>query len=152
MNYPYRVIGALLVIGSCRTLLYTISRDPDIAIFVEMFDHIKKSMFKFFISYIWIFIGWVVAFHVTLGNFEQNQLVSNETLTNGTGVPQNSDSFSDIGSSAVKVLTMFTGELGFDATFAKHVQFKSGKGPFNNYVKRILTIFDHLPNPSKQIY
>ena len=70
MNYPYRVIGALLVIGSCRTLLYTISRDPDIAIFVEMFDHIKKSMFKFFISYIWIFIGWVVAFHVTLGTIQ----------------------------------------------------------------------------------
>ena len=25
------------------------------------------------------------------------------------------------------------------------------KGPFNNYVNRILTIFDHLPTHSKQI-
>ena len=119
MNYPYRVIGALLVIGSCRTLLYTISRDPDIAIFVEMFDHIKKSIFKFFISYIWIFIGWIVAFHVTLGNFAPAQLENN--CPN-----ENSNSFYDIGSSVLKVLTMFTGELGFDATFAHHTRFTSG--------------------------
>ena len=26
------------------------------------------------------------------------------------------------------------------------------RGPFNNYVNRILTIFDHLPTPRKQNY
>jgi len=27
---------------------------------------------------------------------------------------------------------------------------RSSLGPFKNYVNRILTIFDHLPTPSKQ--
>ena len=116
------MIGAFLVIFSCRTLLYTISRDPDIAIFVEMKGYITKSIFKFFVSYIWIFIGWVVAFHVTLGNFTPASL---DNSTQATKTIE-AESFSDLGSSILKVLTMFTGELGFDATFAHHVQFTTG--------------------------
>ena len=117
------MIGAFLVIFSCRTLLYTIARDPDIAIFVEMKGYITKSIFKFFVSYIWIFIGWVVAFHVTLGNFTPASL-DNDTVEATKTIE--AESFSDLGSSILKVLTMFTGELGFDATFAHHVQFTTG--------------------------
>ena len=87
-----------------REIDHPINRDPDIAIFVEMFDNIKKSIWKFFISYIWLFVGWVVAFHITL---------QDET-----------NSFKDIGSSIVKVLTMFTGDMGFDTTFANATKFK----------------------------
>ena len=65
--YIHRIIGGLLAILSCRSLLYTIARNPDIAIFVEMVDSIKKSMFTLIISYASLFIGWIVAFHVLLG-------------------------------------------------------------------------------------
>ena len=123
------MIGAFLVIFSCRTLLYTIARDPDIAIFVEMKGYITKSIFKFFVSYIWIFIGWVVAFHVTLGNFTPASLNITATKT------IEAESFSDLGSSILKVLTMFTGELGFDATFAHHVQFTTGNFCYRSWVK-----------------
>jgi hypothetical protein len=99
----HRIIGAFLVLGSCRILMHTIARDPDIAIFVEMVEHIKKSIMKFFISYIWLFLGWVVTFHVTLGTDEDS-------------------AFRDLGSSVVKVLTMFTGELGFETTFKEQTR------------------------------
>ena len=33
-----------------------------------------------------------------------------------------------------------------------YIQKEQEKGPFNNYVNRILTIFDHLPTPSEQTY
>ena len=33
---------------------------------------------------------------------------------------------------------------------AKAAAKKCNKGPFNNYVNRILTFFDHPPTPSKQ--
>ena len=125
------MIGAFLVIFSCRTLLYTIARDPDIAIFVEMKGYITKSIFKFFVSYIWIFIGWVVAFHVTLGNFTPASLNITATKT------IEAESFSDLGSSILKVLTMFTGELGFDATFAHHVQFTTGNF-WNKYSRKLV--------------
>ena len=48
-------------------MMHTIARDPHIAIFVEMVTKIQAQLFKFLTSYIWIFVGWIVAFYITLG-------------------------------------------------------------------------------------
>lgn len=47
---------------------------------------------------LYITLGWVAAFHIVLGGVENS-------------------SFTDIGSAISKVLTMFSGELGFETTF-----------------------------------
>ena len=99
----HKALGVFIVLLSCRSFLHTIARDPELAIFVEMFDHVRKVIFKFFISYFSLFVGWVVAFHITMREYSR--------------------SFEDIGSSILKVLTMFTGELGFDNTFANSTNF-----------------------------
>lgn len=66
----HRIVTAFLVMASCRIMMHTIARDPDIAIFVEMVTKIQGQLFKFLISYIWIFAGWIVAFYITLGEHE----------------------------------------------------------------------------------
>lgn len=111
-----KTLGALMSLFSCKIMMHTIAREPDIAIFVEMMSTIQKSLIKFAIGFIWLFVGkfsqvfskncinisffkgWIVAFHIVLG-----------------GDPDSS--FQDIGSAISKVLTMFSGELGFESTF-----------------------------------
>lgn len=105
----HKAVSALMVLLSCRSLVFTIARDPNIAIFVEMFDDIKHSIGKIFLTYISFFLGWGVAFHVLLNDSEND--------------PQESASFDDIGSSMLKVLTMFTGDLGYENAFANNTQF-----------------------------
>lgn len=70
-----------------------------------MVTSIQNGFFKFFISYIWLFVGWVVAFHIALGEGERNE----------NGYP---NSFHDLGSATAKVMAMFTGELGFETAFS----------------------------------
>ena len=38
-------------------MMYTIARDPDIAIFVEMMSNIQKSLLKFGLGFVWLFVG-----------------------------------------------------------------------------------------------
>ena len=70
----HRIIAAFMVIISCRIMMHTFARNPDVAIVSEMVDHIRSSLLKFFFSYIFIFLGWIVAFHVTLGTVFENQV------------------------------------------------------------------------------
>ena len=72
----HRIIAAFMVIISCRIMMHTFARNPDVAIVSEMVDHIRSSLLKFFFSYIFIFLGWIVAFHVTLGTVFENQVKS----------------------------------------------------------------------------
>jgi len=37
--------------------MHTIAREPDIAIFVEMMSKIQKSLVKFGIGFVWLFVG-----------------------------------------------------------------------------------------------
>ena len=60
---------------------------------------------RFLLGYIWIFLGWTVAFYITLGDDEYNE--------NGYY-----NSFHDFGSATGKVMAMFTGELGFETAFS----------------------------------
>lgn len=113
-NDGHRAVSALMVLLSCRSLVFTIARDPSIAIFVEMFDDIKHSIGKIFLTYISFFIGWSVAFHVLLND-------------------DDSASFNDIGSSFLKVLTMFTGDLGFENAFANNTQFSQNFQRHNRF-------------------
>ena len=94
----HKVLCAILAWGSCRIMMHTIARDPDIAIFVEMVSQIQISLLKFFVSYIWLFVGWIIVFHILLGNSTES-------------------SFHDIGSATAKVLAMFSGEIGFETSF-----------------------------------
>ena len=72
----HRIIAAFMVIISCRIMMHTFARNPDVAIVSEMVDHIRSSLLKFFFSYIFIFLGWIVAFHVTLGTVFENFIKS----------------------------------------------------------------------------
>ena len=53
----HRYMGALMVLCSCKIMMYTIARDPDIAIFVEMMSNIQKSLLKFGLGFVWLFVG-----------------------------------------------------------------------------------------------
>ena len=102
----HKLIAAFLVLCACRITMHTIARDPDIAIFVEMVSNIQATLFKFLLGYIWLFVGWIIAFHVTLGDGSQ----LGETMFR--------NSFHDLGSATAKVMAMFTGELGFETAFS----------------------------------
>ncbi len=62
------------------------------------------------VSYVWLFVGWTVTFYVTMG--------ADEMTTS-----DHYNSFHDIGSATAKVLTMFTGELGFETAFTSATNF-----------------------------
>ena len=91
----HRYIAAWLVLICCHSMAYTMSRDSENAIFIEMMFKIMGNLWKFGISYIWLFIGWFAALHVTMG--------------------LESSSFRDISSAFSKTITMFTGDLGFES-------------------------------------
>ena len=76
-------------------MMYTMSRDPDNAIFVEMMFKITGNLMKFLTSYVWLFLGWFTAFHVVMGMCVNS-------------------SFYDVGSALSKTFSMFTGDLGFE--------------------------------------
>jgi hypothetical protein len=112
----HKSIASLLVILVCRNMVRAIARDPDIAIFVEMVSTIQRTLFKFLLSYVWLFVGWTVAFHVTLGdhvNYGRND----------TCLEHQINSFHDLGSASAKVMAMFTGELGFETAFSQSTSF-----------------------------
>ena len=46
----HRIIAAFMVIISCRIMMHTFARNPDVAIVSEMVDHIRSSLLKFFFS------------------------------------------------------------------------------------------------------
>ena len=92
----HRVLAALLVLVCCHSMAYTMSRDSENAIFIEMMFKIMGNVTKFGVSYVWLFVGWFAAFHVVMG--------------------LNSDSFRDISSAWAKTITMFTGDLGFESS------------------------------------
>ena len=52
-----QMCGAVMVLCSCKIMMYTIARDPDIAIFVEMMSNIQKSLLRFGLGFIWLFVG-----------------------------------------------------------------------------------------------
>ena len=106
-----KVIGSILVLFTCHNMVHAIARDPDIAIFVEMVSRLQKTLFKFLLSYIWLFVGWIVAFHVTLGDYP-TQTFDSECLE------KTDNSFHDLGSATAKVITMFIGEYGFETVFS----------------------------------
>ena len=106
-----KILGSILVLLTCHNMVHAIARDPDIAIFVEMVSRLQKTLFKFLLSYIWLFIGWIVAFHITLGDYHTQTLAS-ECLE------KTDNSFHDLGSATGKVITMFIGEYGFETVFS----------------------------------
>ena len=79
----HRIIAAFMVIISCRIMMHTFARNPDVAIVSEMVDHIRSSLLKFFFSYIFIFLGWIVAFHVTLGTVFENHRKKSHSILRG---------------------------------------------------------------------
>ncbi|TRY70665.1 hypothetical protein TCAL_09681 [Tigriopus californicus] len=123
----HKLIAAFLVLGSCRITMHTIARDPDIAIFVEMVSNITHSLMKFFLGYVWLFVGWIIAFHVTLGDGEE--------LENGFR-----NSFHDLGSATAKVMAMFTGELGFETAFSAATNLSSSP-VYNSFVMILYVAF-----------
>ena len=96
----HRILAGVLVLVCCHSMAYTMSRDPDNAIFVEMMFKIMGNLCKFMMSYIWLFVGWSAAFHVVM------------SLKTDSSEKQNS--FHDIGSAIAKTVSMFTGDLGFE--------------------------------------
>lgn len=124
----HRIVAAFMVLASCNIMMHTIARDPDSAIFVEMVSAIQKSLFRFLVSYIWLFIGWVIVFYITLG----------ENSRNPNGLY---NSFHDLGSAIAKVLAMFTGEIGYETAFSWATDW-SGKTPYYNMAITVLyTVF-----------
>ena len=95
----HRSIAGLLVLVCCHSMAYTMSRDSENAIFVEMMFKIMGNLCKFLVSYIWLFVGWFAAFHVVMGL---------------TTIKLEQSSFRDIFSAFAKTVTMFTGDLGFE--------------------------------------
>ena len=91
----HRILAGLLVLVCCHSMAYTMARDSENAIFIEMMFKIMGNLCKFLLSYIWLFIGWFAAFHVVMGIEPES-------------------SFHDIGSAFAKTVTMFTGDLGFE--------------------------------------
>ena len=112
----HRSIAGLLVLICCHSMAYTMSRDSENAIFVEMMFKIMGNLCKFLVSYIWLFLGWFAAFHVVMG------------LTT-TKSAENQSSFRDIFAAFAKTVTMFTGDLGFETTggFSSLTSFESGE-------------------------
>ena len=100
----HQLLGGLIAFYSCRTLMYTIARIPSIAIFIETIDHIKKSTLILILSYSPFFVGWIITFHVLLGGDKDN-------------------SFNDIGSTILKIFSMFLSEFSFDQSFQKYTKF-----------------------------
>ncbi len=106
----HKIIVALLVLASCRIMMHTIAREPNMAIFVEMVSTIQRSLFRFLVGYVWLFVGWILAFYIMLGEGESTD---NDDY----------NSFHDIGSATGKVFAMFTGELGFETAFTSSTTF-----------------------------
>uniref|UniRef100_A0A0K2T880 Uncharacterized protein n=1 Tax=Lepeophtheirus salmonis TaxID=72036 RepID=A0A0K2T880_LEPSM len=100
-----KVLSTISVLIVSKMMVQVIARDPDIAIFVEMVKKIQLGLCRIFISYVWLYIGWILAFHISLGD----NIFS---------------SFNDLGSATAKVLAMFTGEIGFEAAFKSSTTFK----------------------------
>ena len=105
----HRGIAGFLVLVSCHSMAYTNARDSDNAIFVEMMFKIIGNLFRFLMSYIWLFIGWFTAFHVVMGSLDAGE---------------NKSSFRDLGSAMAKTVSMFTGDLGFENGFVEWTNFE----------------------------
>ncbi len=107
----HKLVAGMLVLASCRIMMHTIARDPNLAIFVEMVSTIQRSLLRFLIGYVWLFVGWIVAFYIVLGDdYETDNGLYN--------------SFHDIGSATGKVFAMFTGELGYETAFSYATTFE----------------------------
>ena len=79
-------------------MMQALAMNTTVGFFVEMVSQIRKSLLKFSPGYIWLILGWVTTWHILLGN------------------PTNS-SFHGVSNTLAKVFAMWTGEIGFEATF-----------------------------------
>ncbi len=124
----HKALASLLVLLVCHNMVQAIARDPDIAILVEMVSTIQKTLGKILLSYVWLFVGWIVAFHVTMGDEAATSpacIYANGTSSCGGGGHRGNNSFHDLGSASAKVMAMFTGELGFETAFSEATSFQS---------------------------
>jgi hypothetical protein len=63
-----RYICAVNVIVSCHSFMLALSRLPKIGIYIFMMDKVLSTILNFFVSYVWHFLGYAVAFHILLPN------------------------------------------------------------------------------------
>ena len=52
-----RMISALMVLISCRVMLFIIARDPDLAIFLKTVISIQKGLLWFALGFAWLLVG-----------------------------------------------------------------------------------------------
>jgi len=55
--YLQRFISSLMVLISCRVMLFIIARDPDFAIFLKTVISIQKGLLWFGLGFMWLFVG-----------------------------------------------------------------------------------------------
>ncbi len=83
-----RYIAAVDVIISCYNFMLALSRLPKVGIYIFMLNKVFGTIFNFFISYFWHFLGYAIAFHI---------------LMPGGDGDEEHGAFSSLGNSIIKV-------------------------------------------------
>ncbi len=67
-----RYCAAVDVILCCFSFMLALSRLPKVGIYIFMLNKVFGTIFNFFVSYFWHFLGYAIAFHILMPGDEEN--------------------------------------------------------------------------------